>query len=252
MNHIFITRLAVYIASRRNPPEKVLQTRCKVYDCIEDRISDIIKYWLVHASRFYTQQTIDHPFKVMLVYDPMYENTVKQFNFPSWVELTTDIKIDRLGTHSKFLSQYDNSKLSVSRIDADDWFSNDYFEYLAQDHPPTITREDHELSVHLHKRIIQYQRSEKWSQPRVSNPVRFSSPGFASYTFNNFNTKDLRSFGLRLWPHGNIKKYNHITPETIYGLQSVGINVANKWRHRNTSSGPEVTDRFYIPATLDF
>jgi hypothetical protein len=219
---------------------RLRRTKSKDYDTVAERIEDIVKYWFAHGSKFYTQQTVDHQFKVYIVYSKCYEKIVRSFTFPEWCILTESKDIDKINNPT-FYTEYNNQQLSVTRVDADDWYSNDYFEYLSRDHKPTDP--NRKLTTHLHKWIRLYDRTTG----QVSTPQHFSSPGFASMTFNSFNTKHI-PMRLALWPHGNIKRRPHTTPEDIYGIQSVGCNVVNKWRY---SCKPEPhfaqLDRFYIP-----
>jgi hypothetical protein len=235
MHHVFITRLAV---DMRKPKKSNFDRLRRMFDTIEDRIDNIITYWQEHASQFYTNQTIDSPFTVYLVYSPVYESVVRSYSFPEWAIPVTVTDLDRI-THPHIYDRYDMKSLSVSRLDADDWYANDYFEYLERDHE--IGYIDKQLTIHLHKFVNQYNRSSKL----LSGPVRFSSPGFASITFNEFR-KSYMPVNMRLWPHGSIKKYKHQTPTELYGIQSVGLNVVNKWRHNNVTVEPD-RERYYIP-----
>lgn len=235
MHHLFITRLAVAITGKASR----LQTKLKTYDSINDRIQDIIQYWHSHASKFYTQQTIDSPFKVFLVYSDKFESIVKSFDYPDWVHLTRDRAIDKICNRGKF-ERYDQSPMSLTRIDADDWYSNDYFEMLQHDHE--TTHDKLKMTTLLHKRILQFNRSNN----TVSLPVTYTSPGFASYVFKQFDKK-MMPVNIRLWPHGQIKRRPHITPDGLYCMQSVGINAVNRWRMNTTVDNNPPESRFYIP-----
>jgi len=232
MNHIFITRIAVLLGGKA----KITHTKQKIYSTISDRLNDVVKYWQRHASRFYELQSKDDPFKVYLVYSPCYEHIVRSFEFPNWCVLTKDRKIDRIRS-PEIYNAYDGQKLSVSRIDADDWYSNDYFEYL------NCSANEPGVKTHLHKNIRLYDRSSK----KISVPQPFSSPGFASIVFNEFD-KSLIPLNTTLWPHGDIKRRPHVTPEHTYCMQSVGCNVVNKWRKNSKEeTNHESLSRFYIP-----
>lgn len=240
MNHIFITRLAVVLGGKAS----ITKTKNKLYDSPVDRIRDVIEYWFNHASKFYTQQTVDHNFKVYLVYSDRYRDVVKSYAYPEWCVLTRDKRVDTV--RENISGYYYNDSLSVTRIDADDWYSNDYFEYLAQDHE--ITDMDNMNTTHLHKRVHLFNRTNLL----ISQPQQFSSPGFASVTFKKLDRSKL-PINLKLWPHGSIKHRKHLTPSEIYGMQSVGCNVVNKWR---VSSKPapgrhEIMKRFYTPKFLN-
>jgi len=235
MHHVFVTRLAVDL---RKPKSANLDRLRRGFNTIEERIDGIINYWQEHASQFYVNQTIDSPFTVYLVYSPVYECIVRSHDLPPWAIPTTTTDLDRV-THPHIYDKFDTKRLSVSRVDADDWYVNDYFEYLERDHE--IGYVDKQLTVHLHQFINQYNRSSNL----LSGPVRFSSPGFASLTFNKFYKANM-PINMRLWPHGSIKKYKHQTPTELYGIQSVGINVVNKWRHNNICVEPD-RERYYIP-----
>lgn len=237
MHHIFITRLAVVIPGKASR----LETRLKKYSSIQERISDIIQYWSDHASKFYTLQTIDSPFKVFLIYSKRYEDVVKSFDYPDWVELCLDRRIDSIADRQIF-EQYDNEPMSVSRIDADDWYSNDYFDMLEQSYVPTHKNLD--MSIILNKNIIQFNRANN----DVSYPIRYSSPGFASLVFNKFS-KNYIPVNIRLWPHGSIKRMIHIEPTQLNCMQSVGINAVNKWRMNTPINYSPPVDRFYIPSS---
>ena len=237
MNHVFVTRIAVRLGGKA----RLTKTRMKQYDNINDRLSDIINYWLQHANKFYTRQTVDDPFQVYLVYSKQYENVVKSFTYPDWCRLTTDKYIHRVASKAVY-DAYDGKALSVSRIDADDWYSDDYFEYLNEDHE--YTNKVKQYTCHLHKWIRMYDRQTS----KISTPQHFSSPGFASVTIPNFR-KNMISYGIEMWPHGDIKRRPHYTPDAIYGMQSVGCNVVNKWRPHTKSDTAYMQDnnRFYIP-----
>lgn len=242
MNHVFITRMAVILGGSA----KLKRTKHREYDTVNDRLNDIIKYWFNHASKFYTSQTVDHPFVLYIVYSEHYKDVVLSYNWPDWCILTRNKDIDHINDKSIF-GAYDNKPLSVSRIDADDWYSNDYFEYLSQDHK--LTHNKHFYTTHLHKELYLFDRYHN----RISVPVKFSSPGFASITFSKFMT-GLLPLNTGLWPHGMIKRRPHYTPEEKYGIQSVGCNVVNKWRPctKLLQNGADIlSSRFYIPTGLD-
>lgn len=232
MNHIFVTRMAVVLGGRA----RITKTLNKQYDTPRDRIDDIIKYWFDVASKFYTQQTVDQSFKVYVVYSQCYEDVVRSYTYPEWCVLTCDKSIDKMRNVGDF-KEYNDMPLSLSRVDADDWYSNDYFEYMS------ATPGDEYLTTHLHKRIRLYNRNTN----KISTPQRFSSPGFASITFPKFNVNRLPT-NLPLWPHGNIKRRQHFTPNKIYCVQSVGCNVVNKWRRSaKIETDKSDLDRYYIP-----
>ena len=233
MNHLFITRLAVELGGKANP----LRARNRAYVDINDRLQDIIKYWLDHATKFYTQQTVDQPFSVYLVYSTKYRDVVTSFNYPKWVQLIIDKNFDRLNNR-QLMKSHEGKRLSVSRVDADDWYSNDLFEYLDQDHETTWEKY---LTAHLYKRVRIYDRLGK----RVSTPAQFSSPGFCSYTIPRFNT-DMSPLPFKMWPHGNIKRRPHLSIVRDYCMQSVGCNVVNKWRPYYKVDTDNLS-RFYIP-----
>ena len=242
MQHFFFTRLAVRMVNNKNLG-MLLNTRSKKYDNIQDRLNDIISYWQKYASKFYDQQTVDDPFHVYLIYSPAYVDIVKSFDYPKWVTLTTDTNIDRCRNLKMFIP-VDNNKLSISRIDADDWYSSDYFEYLNRDFEFTYPGKN--LTVHLHKWVVQLNRLST----KLSTPCHFKSPPYGTFTFNKFDLKHI-PLNMPLWPHGNLIKYKHIIPKEIYALQSVGLNVINKWRHSNKFADKELCDRFHIPSQIE-
>ena len=232
MNHVFITRIAVVLGGKA----RVTHTKQKIYSTIKDRLNDVIQYWQDHASKFYELQTIDNPFKLYPVYSPCYEDVVRSFDYPDWCVLTTNRMVDRT-KHPDIYNAHHDQKLSVTRVDADDWYSNDYFDYLNR---CASLAGQH---TYLHKKIRLYDRISN----KISTPQPFSSPGFASMVFNTFDKYKI-PLNTSLWPHGDIKRRPHTTPEEIYCMQSVGCNVVNKWR-KNSKEETISTDinRFYIP-----
>jgi hypothetical protein len=235
---VFITRMAVLLGGKA----KLTKTKAREYNSVVERLEDIIRYWFDHASKFYTQQTVDHPFKVYIVYSKCYESIVRSFTFPKWCELVEykHKNIDRVNS-IEYYSKYNNQPVSISRIDADDWYSDDYFDYLSSD--CELTDPGRNLTTHLHKWLRLYNRQTG----EISLPQHFSSPGFATNTFKPMDTSQI-PMHLSLWPHGNIKRSPHITPSNIFCMQSVGCNVVNKWRF-NTRPEKDIgsVSNFYIP-----
>lgn len=237
MYHIFITRIAVQITGSA----KTTVTQYKTYNNIDERLHDIIDYWFKHGSKFYELQTVDHPFVVYLVYSKMYEHVIQQYTYPPWVVTTTDQAIDQLKPKHIYTPLI-GKDVSVSRIDADDWYCNNYFDYISQDH--AYTDSSIKLTTHLHKRIRFYDRVNN----RVSTPQYFASPAFATRVYRDFTDKLIPSRHLKLWPHGDIKNRSHNTPDQSMCIQSVGCNIMNRWKV-GTSAEPdgELYNNFYIP-----
>ncbi len=236
MTHLFITRIAVELGGSA----RITKTQHREYSSPNDRIDNIIKYWLSHASKFYTRQTKDCPFRVYLIYSGKYKDVIMSHTFPEWVTLSTNKNLDR--PTGKVYEKYLDQRISVSRIDADDWYSDDYFDYLSTDHKPTDLTNN--TTTVLHQSIRFFCRYRQV----VSKPVYFPSPPFGSIIFNKYLDAPILRF--RLWPHGNIIKRPHLVPDKCHAMQSVGCNVVNKWRH---SAHIETTlgdiDNFYIPTT---
>ena len=233
MTHLFITRLAVAKVHPGHPTAS------------PDRIRAIIKLWLEKASLFYTEQTQRSEFKVVLLYDSLHEATVKEFSYPAWAEPTVQPFQCWLG-QQKFAGK----PVTLSRVDADDSYSVDFFAYLDSldfEAPRTLI---------LHKKYLQYNMSSKL----MLGPLHHYTPHFATLHFQSFpdfgqpNIEPLMRGDSVLHGifgnHGSYHSRPHVTSPQCFALERItGWNVYNRFgkvfeKKVETEPYAELNERF--------
>ena len=96
-------------------------------DLSDEDMAQNIVLWLTRSSKFYEQQTVDVPFKVLLQASERYRHVVESFQWPEYTELVYD-EAHALTWAAHNLT--DGEQCTFSRLDSDDSFSVDLFEML--------------------------------------------------------------------------------------------------------------------------
>lgn len=232
MMHYFWTRLAVdsHLVNQK----------------IERRPDDVtaraIELWLNRSSKFYEGQTVDAPFKVMLMVSESYKHVWSAYKFPPYAELTT-------------LQVYDwgprviesGAEVTLTRLDCDDSYSVDLFEFLA-----TLP------GYRQHLRVLYYwMRQYHVATRRMTAPVLTAAPQFCSIYYPAFpEVKPTRDDGKPGKPtmettapfygivgnHGKFPQQPHIDAPGCYALmRETGYNVVNRCGSRLKGSPVPVT-----------
>jgi hypothetical protein len=183
-----------------------------------EHIRCIIKLWLEKASLFYTRQTAPLDFRVVLLYDDRYADVVSEFTYPVWSCLSTDSVTQWLNAHA-------SGPVTLTRIDADDSFSVDFFDYLR-------SLSFQERTLILYKRLRHYDISRRILSEELWHP----SPHFATLYFPDLPKLDEHENagrGILRGIHGDHSTYHrhaHVVPEKCYALARItGRNIYNRY-----------------------
>jgi hypothetical protein len=263
MHHIFFTSLAEDLSSRDGWPgssrDEILRSSYIKYESEEDRVYDVIDFYLKRCSKFYLSQ-VESPhsqgdtFEVYASYGNKYLPLIEQFDFPDYINLiyrgpgfsTTreqtpenpfQLRCDFL-FDEKFKDTHTGKPISITRIDADDILSNRTFANISAE---THRYRDFPYFYILYKRYRQFERATN----KYTVPLFHHSPGFATVAFpcidnDIYNHEDGSVSQLRMWPHDCLHARMHTEADFVGALQSIGNNVGN-WL-RDAGSGPGLYD----------
>lgn len=223
MIHLFETRLALDLP---------LVTGRKTQPASEDTIREIVSFWLDIAGTFCGRQTVQSPCYAIALYSPRYEQIIRSYSFPKWVILADHSKYDP----KNILAEFSGEPASFSRVDADDWYANDYAAYLES----SLAGIKEPREFFLHNSYYQYDRRRDVTS---ANPVVHSSPPFASFVYREINNDSLN---LPLSPvigdHSKFKTWPHRKVVGCFAMQSIGRNLANVWQAKDVVPG--IPNRF--------
>lgn len=139
-----------------------------------ERIAWDCRFWLDYSSKFYERQTKDVPFTVCLMHHDTYADVLRQFDWPKYVKLVNQECSDWFAENIK-----PGERVTLTRIDSDDSYSVDFFEYLDSfDFPARV--------LALHKLQRQYDVLGR----RLSQPVYHERPAFATIYYPSFPVID--------------------------------------------------------------
>lgn len=175
-----------------------------------------IRLWFDEASLFYERQTLPEPFRVVLRYHEDYAEVVRSFRYPEWAKLSLDAPDDWIRKHVA-----SGQTCTLSRVDSDDSFSNDYFEYLAD----VRSTSAQDLQLVLHRILRQYRvDSRELSVPMIYR----KSLAFASIFVPHF-IPEMDLTGVVGHHHSYVDR-PHVSPERDYVLQRITErNAFNDW-----------------------
>lgn len=178
-----------------------------------------IRLWFDEARLFYERQTQPAPFRVVLRYHDDYADVVESFDYPDWAETSLLAPDDWLRRNVPV-----GQACALSRIDSDDSFANDYFEYLAE---VRASRTDEPCLV-AHRILRQYHLGRR----ELSVPMIYrKSLSFATILAPSFDpAMDLT--GVTGHHHSYFRR-PHMTPDRDYALQRItDRNAYNAWGAR--------------------
>jgi len=208
VTHVFFTRLALRagaIASGRGTRHL-------------NHIRRYVDLWHDASSVFYTHQTVEAGFRVVLFYDALYAEAVHARPLPHWAEAFCGFYPAWLARHTELAGK----PVYLTRLDADDSYSIDFFEALA-----SLKLQQHTLI--LHKRFKQYDlRTDK-----LTNQLRHPSPHFATVYFPEFpqfgpDTAD--AFTGVFGDHTRYSARAHVEAPGCLALERItGFNVDNQF-----------------------
>ena len=215
MTHYFYTRIALDTAAIN----KTLPVRTAAQHEAACRM------WLRHSRKFYENQTIDRPFRVVLGYSDKWKSILDSFDWPDYVTFTTGDICDWLRENVSVCKP-----TTVSRVDADDSYSLDLFEMLDTVMPPKSER-----TMMLYHWVKQYDMVNG----RVGKPIRHLCPQFATVYFPQFPVTNPRQTARHIpgnpfygvvGNHGRYIDQPYIEPNGCYALlRLAGQNAINRW-----------------------
>ena len=254
--HLFFTRLAIDYSMHYNEGRRLnvdyqtlynkgehwvkpmLKTpRLRAFKTIEDRLSYDINFWIKQVSQSYENQTYKNDFEVHMLYDEKYESLVRSFKYPSYVNLLGPFNYSRyinLSTSPLFksiLSDYDNQSIAIHKIDSDDWYRNDFFEYFTKVNFK-LTSPHYCLITHNSYRKFNLKTKE------ITKPI-IDFPGFTCSTiYDKFDKNKIESLSYLphsdMWmAHFNLHTHQRIMNENPMLLQTIGVNLSNDWGDLN-------------------
>lgn len=220
MHHYFWTRIAVdsHLVNQKIPRRSHEDTE------------KAIALWHSQASKFYERQTVSANFTVCLMYSPSYQYLMDCFQWPDYVQLTTLQCYDWFPRHVR-----PGAEVTMSRLDCDDSFSIDLFEYLNE--LPKLY-DKHTLILYFWVRQYHVARRQ------LTKPLFFKTPQFATIYYPEFPRlepvkDDGRPGKKTMFPtapfygivgnHGKYPQQPHVDAPGVYALmRETGINVVNK------------------------
>lgn len=206
--HLFFTRLAVRAGA-------VARGR---RDRSPENIRRYVDLWHDAASAFYARQTVRSDFRVVLFYDSLYEAVVKSRPLPHWAEASRGFYPEWLERHPGLVGK----PVYLTRLDADDSYSVDFFEVLS------ALRLERRTLI-LHKRFKQYDLRTQ----ALTNQLRHPSPHFATVYFPRlppFNSDTLDAFTGIVGDHTRYSARPHIEAPGCLALERItGFNVDNQF-----------------------
>ena len=205
--HIFFTRLALLA-------DHVSQGyRCRS----PEQVRKYVNLWHDASSKFYIHQTIKTRFRVVLLYNPIYEAEVRARPIPYWAEAYPGFCDAWLRQHKELLGQ----KVFLTRVDADDSYSIDFMERVV-----ALGLTEHALI--LHKKFKQYDLATQ----TLTVPMRHLSPHFATVHFPELPAFSESTVDQFIGVHGNHTEYYkrpHLELEGCFALERItGYNVINR------------------------
>jgi len=215
MIHYFWTRIALDTTAIN----KTLPVRTAVQHAAACRM------WLRHSRKFYENQTVHQPFRVVLGYSEKWKPVLDGFNWPDYVRFTTLDICDWLRENATV-----GVPTTISRVDADDSYSLDLFEMLEAIMSPRVER-----TMMLYHWVKQYDMV----RGLVGKPIRHLCPQFATVYFPQFPMTNARQtvrhipgnpfYGV-VGNHGRYIDQPYVEPPGCYALlRLTGQNAINRW-----------------------
>ena len=204
MKYFFFTRIAL-------EGNKIHPTYATLPD---DQIARYIEFWLRYSRQFYEHQDGDFDFKVGLMYSRCYAHLLSDYTFPDYVDLTMDHPAHWIRNNCVGLGP-----VTVTRVDADDSYSNDFMGFLGE--LGSMTQD----ALLLWKQIHQYDVASD----TFYAPLTHGSPMFATIYRPNmapFDPEDCIStdgtplLGI-VGNHGKYHLHDHVAPPTPYALMRI-------------------------------
>lgn len=239
MRHIIFTRLALDDVC---PKHLELQRGDRTESMWGSRkpVKHVIAVWRQIASQCYEAQTVPLDFSVVLLYSKCNTDLVDAHKWPHWVRLCeardhSDEErrggIDAI-THWVRDNVSAGEQISMSRIDADDSWATDWFEFLQ-----TLPKRYDERTLLLYHLQMQYEMSNDL----LAGPFWHPSPMFATvywpafpadYSVDIAEGVDGSLFGV-LGNHAKYASVKHVGVPRCYVMQRFGM-IGN--RHSNIMS----------------
>lgn len=234
--------------------------RLKEFSSIEDRLCADIEYWQSTVSKSYENQTINKDFKIYMLYDQKFHDLVHSYSFPDYVSLLGPFDYKRHANLSisplfrNALQEEASAKnISIHRIDSDDWYRNDFFEYH-----DNLNLEQGPQPYHLitHNNYIKFNRiTNEVTKPLYDHPSFVCSTTYHNFNLDNFsNEKSITDYlpHQDMWTaHYLLHKHQRIINEEVMFLQTIGINLGNEWGDRrrfplDLTRNPELLNKFNL------
>ena len=177
MRHVIFTRIAL---DNVCPKHADLQRgdRTESFWASRKVVKHIIEVWRETASLCYRNQTEGLDFTVVLLYSAVNKDLLDKYEWPPWVEFH-ECNGQTWSTKGVPLWVQKNIKpgeaVTLSRIDADDSWSNDWFAFLN-----TLSYEEKTLILY------NWQHQYHMTDDMFSAPVYHPSPMFATLYFPSF------------------------------------------------------------------
>jgi len=213
MRHFFFTRIAV--------EGKLIHPS---YPNVEDAvIRDYIELWLNQSSKFYEENGFKGEVKVGLWYSRFYAHVLADYEFPDYVDLTTEHPAHWIRNNC-----VNTGQVTITRLDADDSYSVDLWRILEE----RLHNESQDKLI-LYKKIHQYDVETD----TFYEPMWHSSPMFATIYRSDLKPfdadacirKDAAPLLGIIGNHGKYHLATHDTPEMAYALMRItGWNKQNR------------------------
>ena len=195
----------------------------------DEQYHKMAEIWINKSSKFYEHQTLDVPFKVVLMYHPDNRHIIDSHTWPSYVEFTTDNNEIWLKNNVARGSQ-----IMVTRIDYDDSFATDIFAYMT-----SMKQQLQQDTIIMYNKIRMYHIESG----TFTSPMEHRSSMFISKYIHDFQppesddrnhpyykfepTSTSQVYGI-LGDHGKVYLKPHIKPDECYALcRLTGFNAAN-------------------------
>jgi len=241
MHHVFITPLAWDLSEYHSEQDLLKNIYNKNYELYEDRIFDIVNYWVNNTSKFYEEQKSKDTFEVFLLYSKRFKSILDMFYFPKWAKLI-ECSSEQVFSDScihyfdeDFKKKYEGVPISISRTDADDFFSNNIFNIISQHQ----RSHDDPYYLIIYKTFRQYLRwseeyteeittLDNWSSGNVTLILNPFSEGLTTSENEFIKGLDLLAFHATL-----PSRCVHYEEYRCSFIQTLGSNLGNtKWTEK--------------------